>query len=91
MRNYEAVFVFRSEDELYNSGRQLIKEEFEKSGVNVLKEEDMGNRDLAYPVQKESTGHYYFYQAEIEPEKVIDITTSIKLFNQVLKYLFVRQ
>ena len=91
MRNYEAVFVFRPEDELYNQGKQLVQEQFEKAGVAVSKEEDMGSRDLAYAVKNEERGHYFCYEARIEPEKVAELNAAIRLMDPVLKCLFVRQ
>ena len=91
MRAYEAIFVFQPEDELYNKGKELIKQELEKAEATVLKEEDMGARDLAYMVKKETRGHYHFYEAQIEPQKIDEIAKSIKLMDPVLKYLFVRK
>ena len=91
MRAYEAIFVFRPEDEVYNKGKELIKQELEKAEATILKEEDMGARDLAYMVKRETRGHYHFYEAQIEPQKIVEITNSIKLMDPVLKYLFVRK
>ena len=91
MRDYEAVFVFRSEDELYGRGKQLVTEEFGKAGVQITTEEDMGNRELAYPIKSESRGHYYFYDAQIPPEKIVDINAAVRLMEPVLKCLFVRK
>jgi len=91
MRAYEAIFVFRPEDELYNKGKELIKQELENASATIVKEEDMGARDLAYTVKKETRGHYHFYEAQIEPQKVEEIAKSIRLMDSVLKYLFVRK
>ena len=91
MRNYEAVFVFRPEDEIYNRGRQLVQEEFSKAGVSIVKEDDMGSRELAYKVKNEDRGHYFCYEAQIEPEKITELTAAIRLMDPVLKCLFVRQ
>ena len=91
MRAYEAIFVFRQEDELYNKGKELIKQELENAEATILKEEDMGARDLAYSVKRETRGHYHFFEAEIEPQKIEEMAKSIKLMEPVLKYLFVRK
>ena len=91
MRDYEAVFVFRAEDDLYNQGKTLVQEEFSKAGVTVSKEEDMGSRELAYPVKSETRGHYYLYEAQIEPDKLEGLNTAIRLMDPVLKCLFVKK
>ena len=91
MRAYEAIFVFRAEDELYTKGKELIKGEFDRVAAKIIKEDDMGARDLAYMLKKETRGHYHFYEAEIDPQKVDEITKSVKLMDPVLKALFVRK
>ena len=91
MRAYEAIFVFRPEDELYKQGLQLIKGELDRVEAKIIKDEDIGARDLAYMVKKESRGHYHFFEAEIDPLKINDISKAVKLMEPVLKHLFVKK
>ena len=91
MRDYEAVFIFRQEMDLFNQGKQQIVEELKNAGVSILKEEDMGTRELAYPVKKETSGHYYLFVAQIDPDKVNGISQAVRLVDPVLKHLFVRK
>ena len=91
MRAYEAIFIFRAEDELYKQGIKLIKNEFDRVEAKIIKEDDMGARELAYAVKKESRGHYHFFEAEIDPYKVNDMSNAIKLIGPVLKHLFVKK
>ena len=91
MRDYEAVFIFRQEMDLFNQGKQQILEEFKNAGVSVVKEEDMGTRELAYPVKKEKSSHYYLFHAQVDPEKVNEISQAVRLIDPVLKHLFVRK
>jgi len=91
MRAYEAIFVFRAEDELYKQGMELIKNEFDRVEAKIIKEDDMGARDLAYAVNKETRGHYHFFEAEIDPLKINEMSKAIKLFEPVLKHLFVKK
>ncbi|MBN1685060.1 MAG: 30S ribosomal protein S6 [Spirochaetales bacterium] len=91
MRAYEAVFVFRPEEELYKQGIELVKNEFSRSEVTITKEEDVGTRDLAYPVKKETRGHYYFFEAQIDPFKINDMSKAVKLMDPVLRHLFIKK
>ncbi len=91
MRNYEAVFVFRAEDELYNQGKQLVADELAKVGATIVKEEDMGNRELAYEIKSETRGHYHFFETQIPPEKLAGLDAAVRLMSPVLKYLFVKK
>ena len=90
MRDYEAVFVFRVEDELYKKGKTLVQETFAKAKISVQKEEDMGGRELAYPIGKETRGHYHLYEIQADPESITEISQATKLIDPVLKHLFVR-
>lgn len=91
MRNYEAVFIFKPEDELFKSGLEAIREELKKAEAVVSKEEDMGIRELAYPIKKETRGHYFCFYAQIKPENILGIEKMAKLEKNVMKYLFVRK
>ncbi|MBT3271530.1 MAG: 30S ribosomal protein S6 [Spirochaetales bacterium] len=91
MRAYEAIFVFRPEDELFAKGKELVKTELDRVEAKIVKEDDMGSRELAYEVKKETRAHYYFYEAEIDPLKIDEMSKSIKLMEPVLKHLFIRK
>lgn len=91
MRAYEAIFVFRAEDELYKQGVELIKNEFDRVEAKIIKDDDLGSRDLAYAVKKETRGHYHFFEAEVDPLKINEMSKAIRLFEPVLKHLFVKK
>ncbi|MDC7126097.1 MAG: 30S ribosomal protein S6 [Spirochaetales bacterium] len=91
MRNYEAVFIFRTEADAYNGGLEKVKEALKKAGANIVKEDDMGDRELAYQIKKESRGHYYFFELELTPDVIVKIESDIKLFNEVLKFMIIKK
>jgi small subunit ribosomal protein S6 len=91
MKNYEAVVIFSSDESHLRDGREFIKKEFESTGIIVTKEEDIGDRLLAYPVRKNDRGHYYLYHIQSPPEPLKNISRSFKLRPEILKFLFIRQ
>jgi len=91
MRNYEAVLVFKPENELLAEGREFVKGLFNDNGCKVVKEEEMGERNLAYEIQKNSRGFYLLYEIESEPENIQAFDKALKLRGEILKYLFVRK
>ena len=64
MKTYEAVVIFASDEAQMNSGKEFIKKEFDVAGIAIKKEEDMGDRLLAYPVRKNDRGHFFLYVIE---------------------------
>lgn len=51
----------------------------------------MNARDLAYPIKKQTRGHYILYYVQIDPLKVVDLDRAFKLTSGILKFLFVRK
>ncbi len=91
MKTYEAVVIFASDEAQQQAGREYLRKEFEGAGITVKKEEDMGDRLLAYPVRKNDRGHYFLYVIESAPEPLKALNRTLKLRPEILKYLFVRQ
>jgi small subunit ribosomal protein S6 len=90
MRKYEAIFIFRPEEEHLTQGKTTIKEEFQNSGITILQEEDMGERDLAYDIKKNTKGHYFCYKIQSEPDNLKSAGKNFKLKPEILKFVFFR-
>jgi small subunit ribosomal protein S6 len=91
VRTYELVCIFPVNEEQFGRGREFIKSEFQKNNSTLVKEEDMGDRALNYPIKKQDRGHYYFFEVETAPEIINSLDRTFKLNNDVLKYLFVKK
>jgi small subunit ribosomal protein S6 len=91
MKTYEAVVIFASDENRMREGREFLKSEFSNLGITVTKEEDMGDRLLAYPVKKTDRGHYFLYVIESLPEHLKSLNKSLKLRPEIMKFLFARQ
>jgi small subunit ribosomal protein S6 len=98
MRKYEFAFALRTSlkeadvKKLFETMKGWLGEE-----VKVTKEEDWGQKPLAYPIKKETAGHYYMWQLETQPNKAGDPTSPPKGFETnvirndgVLRHLVLR-
>jgi len=90
MRNYEAIFIFRPEDEHVTKGTTTVQDEFKNSGITILQQEDMGKKDLAYEIKKNLRGHYFSYKIQTEPTILNSIGKTLKLKQEILKFVFFR-
>jgi len=90
MRQYELTVIYPTEDELFRLGKETVGAELAKQGGAEIKEEDKGDRPLAYPVKKRERGHYMLYTMNFDPQKVDAAEKSFRLNQNILKYLFVR-
>jgi len=91
MRTYELTCIFRTDEDNFTKGKELVKAEFEKHSIKTLKETDMGVKELAYIIKKETKGHYCFYEFEAPSEKIDEMDKHFKLDTTFLKYLFVKK
>ncbi len=91
MTTYEAVVIFTSDEAQHQAGREFMKKELEGAGITIKKEEDMGDRLLAYPVRKNDRGRFILYIIESPPDPLKALNKAMKLRPEILKYLFVRQ
>jgi small subunit ribosomal protein S6 len=91
MRHYEVACLFRAEDDVYNRGKEIVKTELTGLGAVITGEDDMGQRSLAYPVKKETRGHYLVFIADMEPAKAKLIEDTLKLKTELLKVMVVNK
>ena len=90
MRSYELITIFPAEEELFRTGKETVAAELAKQGAEIVKEEDMGERQLAYAIRKRPRGHYVLYNLKMGTEKIAPSERSFQLNPNVLKHIFVR-
>jgi len=89
MRNYEFTVIFDSNEEQTAKGMEVIAAEFAAANVGIVKQDDMGVKNLAYPIKKQDKGHYFFFDLKADPLTINKFNASFKLMTPVLKFLFV--
>ena len=83
MRNYEIMFIVRptlSEDEV----KKVVKDFsyiITKNGGKVTKEENMGQRELAYEIKDFKSGYYFVFEVEAKDDKAIKEFDRLALIN----------
>ena len=63
----------------------------ERFGGTVTNVDDWGKKRLAYEVQKMKEAFYYFIQFEAETSAPAEIENRIRIMDNVIRYLVVRQ
>jgi small subunit ribosomal protein S6 len=90
-RQYEAVFIYQIGDENVSIAKTFVTDEFKGSSVKILKEQDLGEKTLAYEIKKNDRGHYICYDIEAEPETIKSLEKALKLKPEILKFVFFRK
>ena len=91
MRNYEFTVIFDANEDQTAKGLETVVADFTAAQVEITKQEDMGVRNLAYPIRKQDKGHYYYFELKADPSIINGFNNSFKLMVPVLKFLFVNK
>ncbi len=88
---YETTFITRSEmsDEAVKALQERLQGVIASFQGEVVLSEDWGRRKLAYPIQKESRGHYTYIVFTGTGEVVHEIERNLRLHDHVLRFLSV--
>ncbi len=93
MENYELTIVMPGS---YTPAKQKNVAEKLKKLITTFKgketkKEEWGKLDLAYPINKETSGAYYHYEIELVPEQAKNVSDKLRLDEDVIRYLLIRK
>jgi small subunit ribosomal protein S6 len=93
MNKYELAVVLNAkiEDEARAEVLEKVKALVERAGGTISDVDEWGRKKLAYEIQKMSEGFYYFIHFEAEATAPAEIESRIRIMDNVLRYLCVRQ
>lgn len=93
MRKYEVVFILRPDlDEEKNTGViEKIKGLFENNGGEITRLDKWGKRRLAHEIKDLKEGYYVVLQANCDASVVREVDRVMKISDEVLRHLIVRQ
>ena len=92
MNKYELAVVVSAKIE--DEGRAAVVDKckalIERFGGTITNVDDWGKKRLAYEIQKMKEGFYYFIQFEAESSAPAEIESRIRIMDNVLRYLVVK-
>ena len=92
MNSYYLTLVLKAD--LEEKERKTLLDGVVKKLVGSLgkveKEDLWGARDLAYPIKKQTKGFYAHYQIQADPKNVKGLDKTLKLEEDILRYLLIR-
>lgn len=93
MNKYELALVVSAkiEDDARVATVEKVKEIITKFGGSITNVDEWGKKRLAYEIQKMKDGFYYFIQFESASEVPGELEQSVRIMENVIRYLCVRQ
>ncbi len=92
MKAYEVVYIFDPQ-----LAEEAIEQKLERyhqlltqnGGGEITARDDWGRRQLAYPIKKQTSGHYVVVQFNAAAESLPEFERLLKLDEELLRYLVV--
>lgn len=93
MKNYEIMFIVRPT--LSDEDVKKVTKEFSNiltsNGGKVTKEENMGQRELAYEIKDFKSGYYFVFEVEAKDDKAIKEFDRLALIsNDIVRHLITK-
>jgi len=92
MRHYEVVFlVHPGQSEQVPAMIERYRENVEKRGGVIHRQEDWGRRQLVYPINKVHKAHYVLMNVECDRKALDELERAFRFNDSVLRNLIVRR
>ena len=89
MNHYEAVFITTpvlNTDEYTRTVKKYL-DFLEKNGGELVSKEDWGIKQLAYPIQKKTTGFYSLLHFEVDTQFIKKFEVEFKRDENIMRFL----
>ena len=95
MRKYELMFIVKPdlEETAIKKEAETLKKVLTDRKCNILEEKAMGQRELAYEMNKYKNGYYFLYVVEADEannEAISEFDRLARLNENILRHLIVR-
>lgn len=92
MRHYEIVYLVHPDQSEQVSGMmERYASMITDQGGKVHREEDLGRRQLAYPINKIHKAHYVLFNIECEQKTLDELENSFRFNDAIIRHLTERK
>lgn len=92
MNKYEITFIVKSDMEEVEIKKtaEAMKKVLTDKNAKILEEKVMGQRELAYEINKMKTGYYFLYVVEADSDTVKEFNRVSGINENLLRHLIVK-
>ena len=93
MRDYEVLYIVRADldDDKVQDAVKRVNTLIQRSGGTTERTNLWGKRKLAYEVKHQKEGAYVLQDFKLDPNRVPELESSLKITEEVLRHLIVRK
>ncbi len=91
-RTYEVMYIVDTDASADDFTRlsETLQQIVTDQGGTITKTEDMGRRQLAYPIGHKSEGHYMLLEIDGTGREIAELERRMRVNDQIVRYLTVR-
>ena len=93
MNKYEIMFIVRADidEETQKNTVKTFEKVLTDMKAKVVNNKDMGQKKLAYPINKQVRGNYYLFNVEATAEAVKEFDRKAKIDENILRHIIIRE
>ncbi|MBL8185847.1 MAG: 30S ribosomal protein S6 [Blastocatellia bacterium] len=91
-RTYEVMYIVDPETpgEKITKLNEAVGKLIEKEGGTVVRLDDVGKRNLAYPINKKHEGHYVLFEIDGSGQEIAELERRMRVNDLIMRYMTVR-
>ena len=91
-RTYEVMYIVNpeTEGEKIEKLNEAVGKLIEKEGGEIVRMDDIGIKNLAYPIQKKETGHYVLFEINGSGQEILELERRMRVNDLIMRYITVR-
>lgn len=91
-RTYEVMYIIDPDTsgEKIEKLNEAVGKLIEKEGGEVVRMDNIGIRNLAYPIQKKKEGHYVLFEVDGTGQEILELERRMRVNDMIMRYMTVR-
>ena len=91
-RTYEVMYIINPETDVERIEKlnDAVGKLIAKEGGEVVRMDDIGMRDLAYPIEKKNEGHYVLFEISGSGQEIAELERRMRVNDMIMRYITVR-
>lgn len=91
-RTYEVMYIVdpSATNEKVAELNDAVGKLIEDQGGTIVRLDDIGRRNLAYPIEKKTEGYYVLFEIEGSGQEILELERRMRVNDLVLRYMTVR-
>jgi small subunit ribosomal protein S6 len=69
---------------------EAVGKVIEKEGGTVVRMDDIGRKQLAYPIEKKNEGHYVLFEINGSGQEILELERRMRVNDMIIRYITIR-